>query len=71
MVDIEVGGSVRHEQKGAKTELGTSADHLVIYYDADQFDRSTVTIRKAIVLHDYAKKLKAGLIVDTPKAPEA
>ena len=64
MVDlsIDVGGGVNHRQTGAKSELGTASDHLVIYYDPDDMERAKTSIIRATRLHQFAKELKAGLI---------
>jgi len=61
-VDIDVGGGVVHKQVGAKTELGTASDHVVIYYDPDDMERAKFIIERTLRLHQYAKEIKAGLI---------
>lgn len=62
MVDIDVGGSVNHVQKGMKIELGVASDHLVIYADPDNLLPSRDTIERAVRLHQYAKELKSGMV---------
>lgn len=60
VVDIEVGGSVSHEQRGAKVELGVASDHLVVYFDPNNPDAALDTIDRAVQLHQFAKQRKSG-----------
>lgn len=62
MVDIDVGGTVNHVQKGMKIELGVASDHLVIYADPNDLLESRDTIERATRLHQYAKELKSGMV---------
>jgi G:T/U-mismatch repair DNA glycosylase len=57
-----VGGNVFHTTKGAKSELGTASDHLVIYYDPNDFDAARETIKRSVRLHNFAKECKAGTL---------
>lgn len=68
-VEIDVGGSVHHKQVGMKIELGVASDHLVIYCDPNDWERSVATIDRSVRLHTYAKQLKAGML--PPKPAEA
>ncbi len=67
MVDIEVGGMVSHEQKGAKTEIGVASDHLVVYYDPNNVDAALETIDRAVQLHQFAKERKTGQLPPVKK----
>lgn len=60
MVDIEVGGEVTHEQKGAKSTIGVASDQVVIYYDPTKPDEAMKVIDTTIQLHQFAKERKAG-----------
>jgi hypothetical protein len=64
MVDIDVGGEVQHKQTGAKSTIGVASDQLVLYYDPDKFLEARDYIDRAVKLHEYHKKLKAGMIPD-------
>jgi hypothetical protein len=68
MVDFEIKmeGGINHRQSGAKSELGVASDHLVLYYDPDNMEKSKETIERGVRLHQYFKELKSGFI---PKRP--
>jgi hypothetical protein len=61
-VGLLVGGNVFHTTKGTKSELGTASDHLVIYYDSNDFDAAKETIKRSIRLHNFAKECKSGML---------
>jgi len=61
-MEIEVGGNVNHLQTGAKIELGTASDHVVIYIDPNRPEEAKLTIERTLRFHQYAKEIKSGLI---------
>jgi hypothetical protein len=69
MVDIDVGGEVKHSQSGAKSTIGVASDQLVLYYDVDKPAEAMRIIEHGVKLHNYMRELKSGMIPAHASAP--